>query len=492
MSSYYPVDHHRNSARFFNRSVRASHLTSSRVTPVALGQKSDFLQRTIPSALIFLCAFFAPWGAGLQQVANFDLSKIFVGFMLLLVLYWLLFISFINYEAPAFPRYFNYYILLVALHTFIGYMFIFPEGLSFGYTGVHYLQGGFIRVQEANGIYVARFFLFALLGYALASLLKNEKQLTGLCLIYGAGLAAVMTLNGYVYMCEGNLGGRLAGGFLNPNAFGTSAAMTIFLNMTVLAMQGVKIRNKILGIIFIGIGVIGVLLSGSRGAMLGVVIGLLVVLKYAPSIKEKGKLVSMILVAGIMGLYFLPQYARQNMEVRVNVQNMYEGRGANRLDIWTDYLSKFSDYALTGVGLGRSREAIKDVWTVEWGVPHNDYLEVFVEFGIIGLLLFIIGLQMMWKRISSWHKIQSESKALLSAAILGLFSAWLVISFFQSNFLFRDTWIVLGVIAAHGSTRQGKVLRETRRGERKTLPRFSTKDPFLTAACQGKRVVKNL
>ena len=50
------------------------------------------------------CAFFATWGAGLQQVTAFDLSKIFVGLAALLACWWL---AFARARFRAFPRPFS-------------------------------------------------------------------------------------------------------------------------------------------------------------------------------------------------------------------------------------------------------------------------------------------------------------------------------------------------------------------------------------------------
>ena len=43
---------------------------------------------SVSSILIILSSFFAPWGAGLQKIVNFDLSKIFVGIAILTIVYW--------------------------------------------------------------------------------------------------------------------------------------------------------------------------------------------------------------------------------------------------------------------------------------------------------------------------------------------------------------------------------------------------------------------
>ena len=406
-----------------------------------------FFKRAVPSVLIPLCAFFAPWGSGLQQVVNLDLSKIFVGLAILLILYWFLFVY---HKMRSFPHYFNYFILFVTLHTFITYVLIFPRELKFGYTDEIILQNDFIRLQEAKGMIIARFFLFVLFGYALGYFLRNRKRLMSLSLAYGIGLTSVMILGGYrsFDMYEGVLEMRLSGGFLDPNAFGLSAVTAVFLNIIVIIELGVKKWNKLFSIIFIGVGMLGIFFSGSRTALFGLFVGLLVLLIYSPHTKKKIQIFAGLLMIASAIFLFIPHGVRQTIESRTNLEKILESRATGRLDIWGDYLYKVPDYALKGVGMGRSMEVIRDSWTAKWGVPHNNYLLVWIEFGTLGLIFFIAGLWKMWKRVSC-HKIQSK-KTIKDATILGLFAAWLSISFFLDNFGLRETWIVLGVVVAYG------------------------------------------
>jgi len=392
-------------------------------------------QRTIRFILIILSAFFATWGSGLQKIANFDLSKIFVGLASLLIFYWWLFV---RYKFRVFPRYFNYFILFVFIHTLITYGLIFPEELKFGYMSKIALQNGFIRLQESNGMIIIRFFLFALFGYALASLLKTEKELIGLSLAYGAGLAAVMMIGGYLS------GIRLCGGVLDPNAFGLSTVIAIFLNMIVLNKQDLKVWIKIISVIFIIFAIIGILWSGSRGAILGAFIGLLVLLIYLSTIKRRIQIIIGLLMISIIVFLFLPRINRETIKSRVSFEGIQKFQGEERLSLWRDYLGEVHRYAIIGVGMNRSLEVTKNFRIPKQLDPHNNYLETWVEFGIMGFILFILGLYKMWYNIHF-------KKMPMDASILGLFTAWLTISFFMSNFTTRDTWIVLGIAAAYGS-----------------------------------------
>lgn len=404
------------------------------------------LPKLISSTLILLCAFFAPWGSGTQHIASFDLSKIFVGLAVLLIFYWLLFVK---HKFRCFPKYFNYFLLFVALHTLIVYVLIFPYELKFGYTGVSYLQGGFIKVQEAKGIVIARFVIFALFGYALASLLKTEKQLIALSLSYSAGLATIMIIGGYSALYGGGSEMRFSGGFLNPNAFGLTAVTSFFLNMIVLTRRYLKNWIRVFSRFFLGVTLLGVLLSGSRGAMLGLFIGFVILLIYVPNLKRKIRLVFGLLMIGAVVSFFVPQIVWETLKSRTSFERIRQDRGAKRIDIWTDYLREARHYMLLGRGMGHSTDAIKESYTFRLSVTHNNYLATWVQFGAMGLLLYLCGLYQLWEKVSG-HGLKRK-RTTFDVVFFSFFLAILVMLFFGDYYGCRDLWIFFGIMAAYSS-----------------------------------------
>lgn len=145
----------------------------------------------LSSVLLILCAFFASWGAGLQNIASFDVSKIFVGFCILLILYWLVFAK---HKFRAFPRSYNYFILYIILHTLIAYTIFVPEELGFGYLGESAARAeGFVVKQESYSIQIIRMFLFIFFAYAVASFVRTQKRLVAIAIAYGVGVLLSVT-----------------------------------------------------------------------------------------------------------------------------------------------------------------------------------------------------------------------------------------------------------------------------------------------------------
>lgn len=419
----------------------------------AITNQEQVFKRTsrIPSILIIMTAFFTSWGAGLQGLTNFDLSKIFVGLIVLLIFYW---IFFVYHKFRTFPPYFNYFMLFATLHIFVTYAVFFFKELRFGYTDIIQLQGGFIRLQEARGMMIVRFFLFALASYTLASLLRTKKQFIALSLAYGTGFSLIMVIvisayvgGGYVIIEKGFLV-RFAGGFLNPNSFGTSALMAVFLNIFVLTSQNVKTLNRFFSMVFVGIGILGVLISGARSNMVGLFIGLLVIIMHIPNIQRKIKFIVGLLIIVFIVFLFVPQNVKATLEYRINIQTIQETRGAKRFDLWHAYIEAMPKYILIGNGFGRKREVIQTFSDII-STTHNRYLAVLVEFGIIGLLLFIMGLWQLWKKI--YYSSKQTKRPISDCIVLGFFFVWLTMFMFGDYSGSRDLWIFLGIIAAYGS-----------------------------------------
>jgi O-antigen ligase len=72
-----------------------------------------------------------------------------------------------------------------------------------------------------------------------------------------------------------------------------------------------------------------------------------------------------------------------------------QGRSA----VWVGLLAKGLEAPWVGHGLGAASAAAHEITQSErWHHPHNDYLRVFVDSGVIGLALFVVGLATLVRR----------------------------------------------------------------------------------------------
>lgn len=395
---------------------------------------------SVSSILIILSAFFAPFGEGAQKIFNFDVSKVFVILIVLLVFYWILFV---RYKFRAFPKYFNYFIFFIILHTLITWILFYPGELFFKYTGRLSLQEDFYRIYEANGIKILRFFLFASYGLALASLVKNKKQFISLVLAYSIGSIVMMRLGGYTFESEI---ARYSGGVLDSNSFGLSMLILIFLNIIVLNMEKKKIWIKALSIISIIYGIYGLIISYSRGALVGLLFGLFIFFLYSAGITRKIKFILLVMIIFLL-LFFIYPNLLAITEYRMSYTNIMEKHASYRFDIWVNYLKKFNNYFILGTGMERYTEISKYFTIKAYATPHNIYLRVLVEYGIVGFLLFIIALRKILKQIVWFTKKYNKNN--VNGLILGVLVAWLINGLFFGNLYERSTWILLGIVLSY-------------------------------------------
>ncbi|MEB3295660.1 MAG: O-antigen ligase family protein [Synechococcales bacterium] len=185
---------------------------------------------------------------------------------------------------------------------------------------------------------------------------------------------------------EMNASGRPAGYYTDPNKAGCSLILAIILGVTALPIQ--------LRIYFIAIAAVGIFLTFSRGALLSlpIIMAILSVGKILPRKHFWTALLSLVFLfisLNVMAPEIIKQvrYAGldQNIEKRLETFTNPNSRDANddtsRLDVVFFALDHFFERPLLGHGIG---------YTKMWGEipPHNMYLMMAVEHGLLGVLIY--------------------------------------------------------------------------------------------------------
>lgn len=143
-------------------------------------------------------------------------------------------------------------------------------------------------------------------------------------------------------------------------------------------------------------GAIGVGLPASRGAIVGLAIGLV------PQVLRAGPLRAFVIIAFVGVLVTLaPEQVTSRFQSTLDAATSTEGGGlnessGNRLDIWETVIGIIQENPILGVGYGRlSGEVNADIGRMKSG--HNLYLEIAAEQGVPGLfftvMLFLVGLR---------------------------------------------------------------------------------------------------
>lgn len=244
--------------------------------------------------------------------------------------------------------------------------------------------------------------------------------------------------------------GRIYSFFDNPNNFAELLVMllpldfALFLNTKSRLGKGVWLLSCSLGLAALG-------LTLSRSGFLGLALAAVVFLAF-----ENWKLIPVLVVLGICAIPLLPQPIYNRI---LTIGNTKDSSLNYRFSIYKASGRLMEDYWLKGVGLGG------DVLTLTFknyppmfdgNYPlhtHNNYLQVWAEMGIFGLVAFIATLLGQLKNgIKAFRSATDKRlKRLLAGSVSG-FCGILLISvaeytwYYPRNMFFY--WVLFAIIAA--------------------------------------------
>ena len=249
-------------------------------------------------------------------------------------------------------------------------------------------------------IYTLSFMLF----FALVSQVKNKQELYNLVIIFTVGLFLVSCHSIYQYIIDvpmesgwvdssnsPELTTRVYSVFGNPNVL-AKYLLSLFPISFALAMHA---KDKLKKVFLFGTSacaVLAMIFTFSRSGW----IGLLASLSFFTILKDK-KLFTILLIVILVGTFIVPDIVSSRITSVEDTSSNY------RLMVWQETTNIISDFWLTGVGLGY--EAFREIYPFYMidnnkspYHAHNTYLQILVETGIIGLLVFIWLIIVTFKR----------------------------------------------------------------------------------------------
>lgn len=205
-------------------------------------------------------------------------------------------------------------------------------------------------------------------------------------------------------------------GMISRRAF----ALTAMIAIAFLSAYWARLRSS--QKLLVGLLVAEVALSGSRTALLVSA----VVLALAAMTRERGQLrvVATRSIAGVGLLYVLVTYwAPLRDRFEEGDGGSFGGLKINtsgREYFWANLMRAFRENPIFGGGIGEA-ERVMVRYTPNINQPHNDYLRILVDSGIIGLTLFLVGVAALAYRL--WRlafRDDTNHRELHGAALLVL------------------------------------------------------------------------
>ena len=274
--------------------------------------------------------------------------------------------------------------------------------------------------------------LYGLVLFLTINLSKEEKMKTIKIVTLFGFLIALLGILEYVFIKPQ----RIVSTFFNPNPFGTYLVM-LFLFSLGFYLKNEKRKFAFSSVVFF----IALLLSGSRGALIALVVSLpFIFLDSKGSAKRDILRTLFIVIAGFIltrGLVYITPIVQNNLNINIDfLSNLIRKDSltgtsfTGRIEFWKAGLRAFIEKPRTGFGLGTFFSAYflgygKNQWYSRFA--HNHYIQTLTELGIIGFILFLI---FVGSVIFTFFKIYKKEH---DVCYVGSFAA--IIAFFAHIFI---------------------------------------------------------
>lgn len=280
---------------------------------------------------------------------------------------------------------------------------------------------------------VALYFYLQLLGQASTEYLKRFLQ----SFIF---LAVLLTLNGIsgwiggpILVQDPSLPARVSSTFGNPIFFASYLIIPMFLAVY-FAVTEEKRSWKIAYTVAVILQLVGIYSSGTRGAVVGLLIGSLVafiayiVLSTSSSVRKKGFAVVAVVVVLVSAMYIFHDKFTPGSTLH-RIANLRDSNTDARLIQWKMALTGFKDRPVLGTGPENYYVIFDDYYNPElykydsswFDKPHNFLIEILTTTGVLGFAAYIstffLALYALWRTYKSGLLGLLESCTLLAALI---------------------------------------------------------------------------
>lgn len=176
---------------------------------------------------------------------------------------------------------------------------------------------------------------------------------------------------------------RVYSTFENPNVYGEYLILAIPIIIS-LMWEEKGIAKKLMLLAALGITMLAMVLTFSRGCWLGAMFAIALL---AVMIDRR------FIILGILALMAMPFVLPETIINRfMSIGNMGDSSTSYRVYIWLGTLAMLKDYWFSGIGMGiTSFNTVYPIYSynnVTTPHSHNLFLQIVVEYGIVGLIIF--------------------------------------------------------------------------------------------------------
>jgi O-antigen ligase len=320
-----------------------------------------------------------------------------------------------------------------AFWWFVGYLCFFTF-----YTGYLILtEGDTIDVDTDRIFSLLQMFVLFWTSY---NLLQYKEVSRGTLLVFSIScvLVAVLAITGIA--TEGLERTRATIGTVNPNTISAMICLGL-LALTGLAYGGQKPERRLRLLFWLCLlpMVLGIVRSGSRGALVALIPALLIFPLSRGNFSSKVKLGLIVLV----GLVLMAVISYQIEPIRIRWEKtFFEGEVAGRVEIYDEAWKLFTEKPWLGWGPERHTRELGLRLGLESRDTHNLYLWLLTQVGLIGAIPFLLGTWFCW--MAAWLTRKTPQGCLASAFLLFFLIVNLKGTYIYNKFF----WVTLAFAAA--------------------------------------------
>lgn len=355
------------------------------------------------------------------------------------------------------------YILNVFLGRIVPRKFDILDWSVFLFGVCYFISSVFSYSKTQNIQTAVLFVVFMSVFFILRNLLNTEKRLNLFIKIFLFSALIVGLYGIYQYVTGnvvmnsawvdkdsfGDLTIRVYSTFTNPNVFGEYLVVAISVCVGML-WKAKGALGKIYYIFVAGVLMLSLILTSSRGAMLGLLIALCIFIIFS----EK-RLLILILLGAIAMPFVLPESIWSRLS---SVITLSDTSSLYRISIYKACINIIREYWITGIGVGAFPLIYPEFSYSAANAyhAHNLFLNVFIELGFLGFGLLILSAVLFMQNIYYGIKSGIRKYGFLLGGILGGFIGIMMQG--MTDYIWHDYrivllfWIILGVGMASVNT----------------------------------------
>jgi O-antigen ligase len=312
-----------------------------------------------------------------------------------------------------------------------------------------------------------RIFKFFTIYLMIICALNSEKKLRGfvylyvalICLIFVQPFLLSLQGKGFIYNNHMMRLAGVTGYFAHPNMLGIVTSS----NLPFLYFLMVRSQSKLTRVVFfclLGIAFRVIMLTQSRTGMVGAAAFLLFL--WLKSRKKAAMAIVLVACMGITWVFMPPNVKNRFLSLGGAFKVMTEGRSAisseeegrllgsmaSRWELMKYAFAAFLDNPIIGVGVNNFSSYSGRRWGT-WMPPHNTYLQVMAETGIVGTIALLLVIFYTFSNFKEFKiqisRVDSDTRFLrmVSDATAGYYFVFLIVSIFGIE-LFSNSWWIAG------------------------------------------------